>query len=111
MQIKLYLTRKKTETVIFKFKQKKIEGDLKITWGIRLYPTETVKYPAVESHVSQNVYAVIAGKVIYVFHCVTIGYTMQRRINGSTRVLSNADAYQANQLLLTVNCFCKKAPS
>ena len=31
--------------VIFKSKQKKFEGDLKIKWsGKRLYPTESVKY-------------------------------------------------------------------
>ena len=31
--------------IIFKSKQKKLEGDLKIKlWGKRLYPTESVKY-------------------------------------------------------------------
>ena len=35
---------KKTEMVIFKSKQKKLEGDLKIKlFGKRLYPTESVK--------------------------------------------------------------------
>ena len=36
---------KKTEIVIFKSKQKKFEGDLKIkSCGKRLYSTESVKY-------------------------------------------------------------------
>ena len=40
---------KKTEMVLFKSKQKKIEGDLKIKLcGKRLYPTESVKYLGVE---------------------------------------------------------------
>ena len=35
--------------VIFKFKQKKFEGDLKINLcGKRLYPTESVKYLGVK---------------------------------------------------------------
>ena len=39
-----WLNVKKTETVIFKSKQKKLEGDLKIKLcGKRLYPTESVK--------------------------------------------------------------------
>ena len=39
----------KTETVIFKFKQKKFEGDLRIKLcGKRLYPTESVKYLGVK---------------------------------------------------------------
>ena len=43
MQISLNV--KKTEMVIFKSKQKKFEGDLKIKLsGKRLYPTESVKY-------------------------------------------------------------------
>ena len=42
---KISLIVKKTEMVIFKFKQKKLEGDLKIKLcGKRLYPTESVKY-------------------------------------------------------------------
>ena len=42
---KISLNVKKTEMVIFKFKQKKLEGDLKIKLcGKRLYPTESVKY-------------------------------------------------------------------
>ena len=42
---KISLNVKKTETVIFKSKQKKFEGDLKIKLcGKRLYPTESVKY-------------------------------------------------------------------
>ena len=40
---------KKTEMVLFKSKQKKIEGDLKIKLcGKRLYPTESVKYLGVK---------------------------------------------------------------
>ena len=40
---------KKTEMVIFKSKQKKLEGDLKIKLcGKRLYPTESVKYLGVK---------------------------------------------------------------
>ena len=34
--------------VIFKPKQKKLEGNLKITCGKRLYPTESVKYLGVK---------------------------------------------------------------
>ena len=34
--------------VIFKSKQKKLEGDLKIKCGKRLYPTESVKYLGVK---------------------------------------------------------------
>ena len=42
---KISLNVKKTEMVIFKSKQKKFEGDLKIKLsGKRLYPTESVKY-------------------------------------------------------------------
>ena len=42
---KISLNVKKTEMVIFKSKQKKLEGDLKIkSCGKRLYPTESVKY-------------------------------------------------------------------
>ena len=41
--------KKKTEMVIFKFKQKKLEGDLKIKLcGKRPYPTERVKYLGVK---------------------------------------------------------------
>ena len=44
MQTK-FQSSKKTEMVIFKSKQKKFEGDLKIKLcGKRLYPTESVKY-------------------------------------------------------------------
>ena len=46
---KISLNVKKTEMVIFKSKQKKREGDLKIKlYGKRLYPTETVKYLGVK---------------------------------------------------------------
>ena len=46
---KVSLNIKKTETVIFKSKQKKFEGDLKIKLcGKRLYPTESVKYLGVK---------------------------------------------------------------
>ena len=42
---KISLNIKKTEIIIFKSKQKKFEGDLKITLcGKRLYPTESIKY-------------------------------------------------------------------
>ena len=42
---KISLNVKKTEMIIFKSKQKKLEGDLKIKLcGKRLYPTESVKY-------------------------------------------------------------------
>ena len=46
---KISLNAKKTEMVIFKSKQKKFEGDLKIKLcGKRLYPTESVKYLGVK---------------------------------------------------------------
>ena len=46
---KISLSVKKTETVIFKLKQKKFEDHLKIKLhGKRLYPTESVKYLGVE---------------------------------------------------------------
>ena len=46
---KISLNVKKTEIVIFKSKQKKLEGDLKIKLcGKRLYPTESVKYLGVK---------------------------------------------------------------
>ena len=46
---KISLNVKKTEIVIFKSKQKKLEGDLKIKLcGKRLYPTESVKYMGVK---------------------------------------------------------------
>ena len=46
---KISLDVKKTEMVIFKSKQKKFEGDLKIKLcGKRLYPTESVKYLGVK---------------------------------------------------------------
>ena len=46
---KISLNVKKTEIVIFKSKQKKLEGDLKIKlYGKRLYPTEIVKYLGVK---------------------------------------------------------------
>ena len=42
---KISLNVKKTEMIIFKSKQKKLEGDLKIKLCVkRLYPTESVKY-------------------------------------------------------------------
>ena len=46
---KISLNVKKTEIVIFKSKQKKFEGDLKIKLsGKRLHPTERVKYLGVK---------------------------------------------------------------
>ena len=46
---KTSLNVKKTEMVIFKSKQKKLEGDLKIKLCVkRLYPTESVKYLGVK---------------------------------------------------------------
>ena len=46
---KISLNVKKTEMVIFKSKQKKLEGDLKIKLcGKTLYPTESIKYPGVK---------------------------------------------------------------
>ena len=46
---------KKTEMVIFKSKQKKFEGDLKIKLcGKRLYPTESVKYLGVKIDTNLN---------------------------------------------------------
>ena len=46
---KISLNVKKTEMVIFKSKQKKLEGDLKIKLcGKRLYPTQSVKYLGVK---------------------------------------------------------------
>ena len=46
---KISLNVKKTEMAIFKSKQKKLEGDLKIKLcGKRLYPTESVKYLGVK---------------------------------------------------------------
>ena len=46
---KILLNVKKTEMVIFKSKQKKVEGDLKIKLcGKRLHPTKSVKYLGVK---------------------------------------------------------------
>ena len=46
---KISLNVKKTEMVIFKSKQKKVEGDLKVKLcGKRLYPTKSVKYLGVK---------------------------------------------------------------
>ena len=46
---KISLNVKKTEMIIFKSKQKKFEGDLKMKLcGKRLYPTESVKYQGVK---------------------------------------------------------------
>ena len=46
---KISLNVKKTETIIFKSKQKKLEGDLKTKLcGKRLYPIESVKYLSVK---------------------------------------------------------------
>ena len=46
---KISLNVKKTEMVIFKYKQKKFEGDLKLKLsGKKLYPTESVKYLGVK---------------------------------------------------------------
>ena len=46
---KISLHVKETEMIIFKSKQKKFEGDLKIKLsGKRLYPTESVKYLGVK---------------------------------------------------------------
>ena len=48
-KISLRVKKKKTETVIFKPKQKKFKGDLKIKLcGNRLYSTESVKYLGVK---------------------------------------------------------------
>ena len=47
---KISLNVKKTEMVIFKSKQKKLEGDLKIKLcSRRLYPTESIKYLGVKT--------------------------------------------------------------
>ena len=47
---KILLNVIKTEMVIYKSKQKKLEGNLKIRFcGNRLYPTESVKYLGVKS--------------------------------------------------------------
>ena len=47
---KISLNVKKTEMVIFKSKQKKLEGELKIELcGKRLYLTESVKYLSVKT--------------------------------------------------------------
>ena len=52
---KISLNVKKTEMVIFKSKQKKLEGDLKIKLcGKRLYPTESVKYLGVKIDTNLN---------------------------------------------------------
>ena len=52
---KISLNVKKTEMVIFKSKQKKFEGDLKIKLcGKRLYPTESVKYLGVKIDTNLN---------------------------------------------------------
>ena len=52
---KISLNVKKTEMVIFKSKQKKFEGDLKIKLcGERLYPTESVKYLVVKIDTNLN---------------------------------------------------------
>ena len=52
---KISLRVKKTEMVIFKSKQKKFEGDLKIKLcGKRLYPTESVKYLGVKIDTNLN---------------------------------------------------------
>ena len=49
IKFKISLNVKKTEIVIFKSKQKELEGDLKIKLcGKRLYPTESVKYLGVK---------------------------------------------------------------
>ena len=46
---KISINGRKTEMVIFKSKQKKLEGDLKIKlFGKRLYPTGSVKYLCVK---------------------------------------------------------------
>ena len=52
---KILLNVKKTEMVIFKSKQNKFEGDLKIKLcGKRLYPTESVKYLGVKIDANLN---------------------------------------------------------
>ena len=52
---KVSLNVKKTEMVIFKSKQKKFEGDLKIKLcGKRLYPTRSVKYLGVKVDADLN---------------------------------------------------------
>ena len=46
---------KKTETMIFKSKQKKFEGDLKVRLcNKRLYPTESVEYLGVKIDANLN---------------------------------------------------------
>ena len=46
---KISLNVKKNEMIVFKSKQKKLEGDLKINLcGKRLYPTKSVKYLGVK---------------------------------------------------------------
>ena len=53
MPTKFHSILKKVEIVIFKSKQKKFEGDLKIkSCGKRLYPTESVKYLGVNTNLS-----------------------------------------------------------
>ena len=50
---KIPLNVKKTEMVIFKFKQKKFEGNINIKLcGKRLYPTQSVKYLSCQYHVN-----------------------------------------------------------
>ena len=50
---KISLNVKKTEMVIFKSKQKKLEGDLKMKLcGKRPYPTESVKYLGVKIYIN-----------------------------------------------------------
>ena len=52
---KISLNVKKTEMVIFKSKQKKLEGDLKIKLcGKRLYPFQSVKYLGVKIDTNLN---------------------------------------------------------
>ena len=52
---KIPLNVKKTEMVIFKSKQNKFEGDLKIKLcGKRLYPTESTKYLGVKTGTNLN---------------------------------------------------------
>ena len=52
---KISLNVKKTEMVIFKSKQRKFEGDLKVRLcGRRLYPTESVKYLGVKMDANLN---------------------------------------------------------
>ena len=69
---KISLNVKKNEMVIFKSRQKKLEGDLKIKLcGKRLYPTESVKYLGVK---------------------IDANFTWQHHVNDLSIKLNRADA-------------------